>query len=197
MSATHGIDTPTRAQTRAQGSEPKALLATERWPTSSVVLHWLAGGSILGLAVVGFVMSDLPPESTARLLLSRIHTLGGAALMLLTVARLVVRWRGPRVAPLQLGELHRKGVGATHAMLYVVTFAIGLSGVVTGALSAWPSYLRGELAEAPALEALASRELHEALVLALLGLIALHVGGVVLQQLRGGRVLRRMLPLLK
>lgn len=197
MSATHGIEAATEDASRAQGKALEPALATQRWPFASVVVHWLAAASIVALAVVGFVMSDLPPESSARLLLSRMHTVGGAALMLLTVIRLVVRWRGPRIAPLPLGELHRRGVGVTHAMLYIVTFAIGLSGVVTGALSAWPSYLRGERAEAPALEALASRELHEALVVALLGLIALHVGGVVIQQLRGGRVLRRMLPLLE
>lgn len=51
-----------------------------------------------------------------------------------------------------------------------MTFAIGVSGFVTGAPSAWPDFLRGQLTEAPALEALASREV--------LGLLLLHVGGV-------------------
>ena len=84
----------------------------------------------------------------------------------------------------------------THALLYAVTFAIGASGFVTGARSEWPDYLRGQLAEAPALETLASREAHEVLVFALLGLVLLHVGGVMLQQVRKGGVLRRMVPFL-
>ena len=168
----------------------------ERWSNTSVALHWLAAALIVGLATAGFVMTDLPADSGGRLLISRMHTLGGATLMLLTVARLVVRRRGPAVTPLPVSELHRRGVGVIHALLYAVTFAIGASGFVTGALSAWPDYLRGQLNEAPALEALASRQAHEALVFALLGLVLLHVGGVMLQQVRKGGALRRMVPFL-
>ena len=170
----------------------------ERWSNASVALHWLAAALIVGLATAGFVMADLPSGSSGRLLLSRAHTLGGATLMLLTIARLLVRRRSPPIAPLPLSDLHRRGVGAIHALLYAVTFAIGLSGfVTTGATSAWPDYLRGALAEAPELESLASREAHEVLVFALLGLVALHVGGVVLQQVRRGGIARRMVPFLK
>ena len=166
----------------------------DRWSNASVALHWLSAMLIAGLAVAGFVMTDLAPASSARLLLARMHTLGGLTLMLLTIARLVVRRRGPAITPLPVSALHRRGVGVTHALLYAVIFAIGASGFITGALSAWPDYLQGTLREAPALATLASRELHEVLVFALLGLVGLHVGGVMLQQARKGGVLRRMLP---
>lgn len=169
---------------------------SERWSKTSVALHWLAATLIVGLATAGFVMTDLPPDSSVRLLISWMHTLGGATLMLLTLARLVVRRRGPAVRPLPVSELHRRGVGVIHALLYAVTFSIGASGVVTGARSTWPDYLRGQLSEAPALEALASRQAHEALVVTLLGLVLLHVGGVMLQQARTGGVLGRMVPFL-
>ena len=169
----------------------------ERWSNTSVALHWLAALLIIGMATAGFLMTDLAPDSSGRLLLSRMHTLGGATLMLLTVARIVARRRGPRVAPLPVPELHRRGIGVIHVLLYAVTFAIGASGFLTGARSAWPDYLLGQLTAAPALETLASRGVHEVLVFALLGLVVLHVGGVMLQQLRQGGVLRRMVPFLK
>ena len=169
----------------------------ERWSSASVALHWFAAALIVGLAAAGFVMTDLPADSSGRRLLSRLHTLGGATLMLLTVARLVVRRRGPAVRPLPVSELHRRGVGVVHGLLYLVTFAIGATGFATGARSAWSEYLRGQLAEAPALAALASREAHEVLVFALLGLVLLHVGGVMLQQVRRGGVLRWMVLFLK
>ncbi len=167
----------------------------DRWSGWSVMLHWLAAGLIVGLAA-GFLMTDLPADSSARLFVSRLHTLGGATLMLLTVARLVIRRRGPTVTPLPLSDLHRRGVGVIHALLYAVVFVIGASGVVTGARSAWPEHLQGKLAEAPALGSLVSREAHEALVFVLLGLVLLHVGGVLLQQARRGGVLGRMVPFL-
>lgn len=50
----------------------------ERWSNASVALHWLAAALIVGLATAGFVMTDLPADSSGRLLISRLHTLGGA-----------------------------------------------------------------------------------------------------------------------
>jgi cytochrome b561 len=166
----------------------------ERWSTSSMVLHWASVVLIVGLAAAGFVMTDLAPDSSLRLLLSRLHTVSGLTLMVLTVSRLAVRWRGTSPAPLPLAPLHRRGVSAVHALLYAAMFGLGASGFLTGVRSTWPGYLRGELAMAPALERLASRQVHGVLVFVLLGLIALHVGGVVVQELRGGGALRRMLP---
>lgn len=168
----------------------------ERWSTASVALHWLGAVLIMGLATAGFVMTDLAPGSGARLLFARMHTVSGATLMLLTVARLIVRWRSPAVAPLPLSAMHRRGVGAIHVLLYIAVFALGASGVATGAQSAWPDYLRGQLAEAPALEALVSRQAHGALALSLLVLVLLHVGGVMVAEIRKGGVLRRMVPFL-
>lgn len=169
----------------------------ERWSIPSVALHWLGALLIFGLAAAGFVMSELASDSSSRLLVSRMHTLGGVTLMLFTITRLLVRWRSAAVEPLPISELHRRGIGATHVLLYGLTFAIGLSGFMTGALSAWPDYLRGRLTHAPALEAVASREVHEVLVFALLVLVGLHVGGALLQQARTGGIARRMVPFLK
>lgn len=166
----------------------------DRWSKGSVALHWLGAALLVGLAAAGFVMTGLDAGSSGRLVLSRAHTLGGAALMVLTLARLVARRRGPRVAPLEVTPLHLRGVGVVHALLYGVTFALGLTGFVTGATSAWPDYLRGAVSAAPALGSLASRAAHEALVLALAGLVALHVGGVLVHQVRRGGALRRMVP---
>lgn len=165
-----------------------------RWPKAVVVIHWLSAATIVGLAAAGFTLSKLPDDSGARLLLSRLHTLGGFSLMGLTVARLFVRHRGPAPTAIPLPALHRRGVTAVHALLYAVVFGIGASGFATGAQSLWAQYLRGEVARAPSLEHMASREVHEALVFTLLGLVALHVGGVVIHQARAGGVLRRMLP---
>lgn len=167
-----------------------------RWSTTIVVLHWLTAAILVGMATAGFVMSDLPSDSSLRLLLSRSHTIFGLSLMAITVARLVVRWRGKSPAPLPLAPLHRHGVDLVHGLIYAVLFGLGASGVATALGSAWPGYVRGEQALAPDLEALASREVHEVLVFALIGLVVLHVGGVIVQQLRQGGALSRMIPFL-
>lgn len=163
-----------------------------RWATPVVLLHWGSALLIAGLATAGFVMSDLDADSGTRLLLSRLHSVFGVALMLGTVARLVIRTRSAKPEPLPLPALHRRGIAVTHGLLYATLFGLGASGALTGALSAWPQYLQGQLTAAPQLEQLASREVHEALVFALGVLIMLHVGGVLVQELRGGGALRRM-----
>ena len=166
----------------------------ERWSTPVVVIHWLSAALIVGLAAAGLVMSHMSPDASARLLLSRLHSVGGVALMALTVARLIARTRAGGPAPLPLDAAHRRLVGVVHALIYATLFGIGASGALTGARSEWPQYLRGELGRAPALEAMTSRAAHEALVFTLLGLVAIHVAGVVIHQARRGGALPRMLP---
>lgn len=169
----------------------------ERWSKPSVLLHWLAAAMLVAMAVVGFVMGDFARDSAARLFLSRAHALGGAAIMLVTVARLVVRLRGPAPAPLPLAPLHRRGVGVVHALMYVVTFAIGATGVVTALAGGWSGYLQGDVGTAPRMREVATKEPHEALVFVLGALVLAHVGGAVLQQFKHGGTLRRMVPFLK
>lgn len=166
----------------------------ERWAAAVVAIHWLSAATLAGLAVAGFAMSSAAEGSATRLLLSRLHTAGGVSLMILTAARVAARLRGPSPPALPLSARHRRGVEAVHALLYAAVFGLGASGLATGLQSDWPRYLRGELTHAPALDAMASRALHESLVFVLLGLVALHVGGVALHEGRAGGALRRMLP---
>ncbi|MCC6805819.1 MAG: cytochrome b/b6 domain-containing protein [Deltaproteobacteria bacterium] len=173
----------------------KVTREKETWSTPMMVLHGLTALIIVGLAAAGFVMTDLRGDSALRLLLSRSHTIFGATLMLLTVARLIVRFRSTKPAALPLPTLHRRGVAAVHALLYISIFALGASGFITGARSAWPDYLGGALASSPQLEQLWSRQAHEVLVFSLLTLVVLHVGGVLIQELRAGGTLKRMIPL--
>ena len=167
-----------------------------RWSTRSVVLHWASVALVAGLALAGFVMTDLAADSSLRLLLSRLHTAFGLTLMVLTVVRLVVRRRGKSPEPLPLPPLHRRGIAAIHGLLYGALVALGASGFLTGIASVWPSYLRGGQTVAPQLEHLASRQVHEALVFVLLTLVALHIGGVMVHEVRRGGALRRMVPFL-
>ncbi len=163
-----------------------------RWSTPVVLFHWGSALLIGGLATAGFVMSDLEADSGTRLLLSRLHSVFGIVLMLATLARIATRAKSPKPEPLPLPVLHRRGIALVHGLLYATLFGLGLSGALTGALSAWPAYLQGQLAAAPQLEQMASREVHEALVFTLGVLLMLHVGGVLLQEFRGGGALRRM-----
>lgn len=169
----------------------------DRWSRTAMAFHWIGAFLIFALGAMGFVMTDLPSDSSSRLFMARVHTAGGVLLMLLTLMRLLNRRRGPPVAALPLPELHRKGIAVTHALMYGTTFALGLSGFLTGATSLWPDYLFGDLTRTPVLSHLMTREAHELLVLTLMVLVAVHVAGVLLQEFQKRRVLRRMIPFMK
>ncbi|MBK8240671.1 MAG: cytochrome b/b6 domain-containing protein [Deltaproteobacteria bacterium] len=81
-----------------------------RWGKWSVVLHWASAALIVGLAAAGFVMTSDAPDSSLRLLLSRLHTAFGISLMVATVGRLLARLRTRKPEPLPMAPLHRRGV---------------------------------------------------------------------------------------
>jgi cytochrome b561 len=169
----------------------------DRWSKTIIALHWISAALLVGLVVVGFVMVDLPAEAPLRRVMGRMHSLGGLTLGILTLVRFLVRMMGKSPAPISLPALHRKGVSFVHGLLYVALFGMGASGVGTALGSSWPAYVSGDAASAPVLEALLSRQVHGALVFGLLLLVGAHVVGVLVQQLKQGGVLRRMLPFLR
>lgn len=166
----------------------------ERWSKATVILHWLAATLLVVNVLIGVSASGLAADASHRLVLSRLHAIGGAALMLLMVGRLVARRSSPTIAPLPVSPAHRKGIAAVHGALYAVTFAVGASGLLTAAKGAWLEYLRGSVRRAPELASSSWRGFHQALVFVLVGLVTAHVIGVIVEQLRRGRVLRRMAP---
>lgn len=169
----------------------------ERWSKTIITLHWVSAALLVGLVVVGFVMVDLPADAPLRRVMGRMHSLGGLTLGVLTLVRFLVRMTGKSPAPVPLPALHRRGVSLVHGLLYVALFGMGASGMGTALGSTWPAYVSGDAVSAPVLEALLSRQVHGALIFGLLLLVGAHVVGVLVQQVRQGGALRRMLPFLQ
>lgn len=169
----------------------------DRWSMPMVTLHWVGGAMVVGLLVMGSVVADLPDGDAARLWPGRLHSAGGMVLGGLMLVRLVLKLKGPRPEPLALPPLHRAGVDAVHGLLYAGVLAMVGSGMFLALSSGWSDFIQGSAATPPALAGLQARAAHELLKWPLLGLVAAHVGGVLLQQVRRGDSLRRMLPFLK
>lgn len=172
---------------------------SERWSRAVVGMHWLSAFLIVALFAAGLAMVGLEPTDPLRRNLGRVHTVAGNLLGLSTLARLAVRRRTAGPAPLDAPALHRKGIGAVHALLYVLSFGVVLTGLVTilRVRDGWHGYLLGELPKPPAFDMFASRELHEVLAFGLVFLVGAHVVGVAVQEVRKGGALRRMLPFLR
>lgn len=165
----------------------------ERHPTTTIAIHWASAGLIFAMLLAGLVMTHLPPESAARLWITRCHLAGGLAVGGLLLARVFTLFGAERIPPLPLSPLHRFGAVTTRVLLYVVLAGLLLSGFSTlsmgGPLGDW---LTGEEALAPSLDAVPARHFHTWFSRGYLALLVLHVAGVLYEQARRGDVLQRM-----
>lgn len=165
----------------------------ERWSKTIAALHWLSAALLVGLVIAGLTMVRLPADEPMRRIIGRVHSLSGVTLGLLTLVRLVVRLRTKGPAPIPLAPLHRRGVAVIQALLYGALFGMAVTGVATAARSNWHAYIEGTDLS-PVFDGLASRQVHGTLVFGLIALAGAHVIGVLVQQVRKGETLRRMLP---
>jgi len=101
---------------------------TTHYTTTAKALHWSIAVLILGLLGLGFYMTGLP-LSPRKLQLYSWHKWAGVSVFLLAVVRLA--WRAthrPPALPQHMGPLERLAAHAGHHLLYVLMFAIPLSG---------------------------------------------------------------------
>ena len=101
---------------------------TTHYTATAKALHWSIAVLILGLLGLGFYMTGLP-LSPRKLQLYSWHKWAGVSVFLLAVVRLA--WRAthrPPALPQHMGQLERLAAHAGHHLLYVLMFAIPLSG---------------------------------------------------------------------
>ncbi len=164
-------------------------------PRPLIILHWAMAGLIVALLAVGFLMTGADPESATRLWLSRAHVALGVVTGVSLIARVIVRRRSAPIEPLPMSGARRALMRGVHGGIYVALFALLASGMATSLLGDWASYVvSGTTTRAPDLHAIAPRGGHELFAFGLMGLVGVHVVGVLLHQIRLGGSLRRMLP---
>lgn len=175
------------------------LLAYTR---TAITLHWLMALLVFVTFPVGLVMSEMALSPNKLRLLSY-HKWLGVTIFILVMVRLV--WRAShKPAPLLATMPHwqRVAANAVHVLLYVLLFAIPLSGWLMSSAKGFQTVYLGLLPLPDLLskdkvlgDALAA--LHEVLNITLLVLVVAHVAAAVKHQLvdRDG-TLARMLPFL-
>lgn len=174
----------------------------ERWGSVIKALHWLMLLLVVGLATVGWYMKGLP-NSPDKIEVYALHKSFGLTLLALAVLRLswrtfIDRERPP--LPPGMPTWQRFGAHASHVALYVLLFAIPLSGWLFNSAANFPLRWFG-LFSVPslsgpdaALKAFAGAA-HWALFWALCAVLAAHVGAALWHHfVRRDEVLRRMWP---
>ncbi len=185
----------------ANGQGP-ARAAEPAYTRTAIALHWIAALLIVCNLALGISMINVP-LSPLKLRLFLWHKGIGITVFLTASARLLWRAMHPAPAAVPMPVWQRRAVAATHATLYVLMFAIPLSGwiyssatgvsVVYLGIAPLPDLVPKDKALAAVLQAV-----HGTLNFALLLLVCVHAGAALRHQFaHHDGVLPRMLPFLR
>lgn len=120
-------------------------LASPHYTRTAVGLHWLVAGLIFSALFMGWTMTAMP-VSPQKLKVYNWHKWVGVTVLALAVLRLL--WRlGHRPPPLpaSIPAWQRNAAHAGHALLYLLMFAMPLTGWIYSNLTGYPVVYLGKI----------------------------------------------------
>ena len=167
----------------------------------TILLHWVIALLILAAFGLGFVMTDIPGITPTKLKYFSWHKWVGITVLFLAAIRLI--WRLKHPAPPYQHLMPRWQLlisGLAHGALYILMFAVPLSGYFYSLAAGVPVVYLGVLPLPVLIDAdpvlkPVLKELHLTLTYLLLTLISLHVLAVIKHQfIDKDNIIKRMLP---
>lgn len=173
----------------------------QRYTRPAILFHWLIAVLIIGSFSLGLVMTDIPGLTPTKLKYYSWHKWAGVTILALAMLRLL--WRLAHSAPAYPASMPRWEQSAAHhlhSLLYVLMFAVPLSGYFY-TLSAGVPVVYFGMIELPVLIAPnpelkpVLKALHFWLNMGLAGAVGLHIAAALKHVFidRDG-VIKRMLP---
>ncbi len=176
----------------------------QRFGSMAMLLHWVLAFAILGAFGFGLFLDEMP-LSPAKFKFISWHKWVGVCILFASLFRLI--WRLSHQPPALPDAIKRAmptwqqlAHHATHGLMYLMFFAVPLAGWAYSSAKGYPVVLFGllplpDLVSKNAELADVLKEAHEVGAFTLIGLVVLHVLGVVKHQFidRDG-LLKRMLP---
>lgn len=173
------------------------------WTRTTIALHWLIALLMFGAFGLGWVMTDIPGLTPTKLRYYSWHKWLGVTVFALVVLR--VLWRATHRAPglpPAMAAWQRAAAHVTHALLYLLMFAVPLSGYLFSSAANVPVVYLGLvqlpmlIGPDPVLKTIL-REVHVALNYTLAALVLVHVVAACKHQwLDRDGLLSRMIPFL-
>jgi cytochrome b561 len=180
------------------------MSASTQYTRTAIGLHWVVALLIFAAFGLGWFMTDIPGFTMAKLKYYNWHKWLGVTVFLLAVIRLL--WRFFHMPPPlanSIAKWQQLAASVVHWALYILIFAIPLSGYFYSLASGFPIVYLG-LVPLPVLIqpnadlAHTLKEVHELLNYSLVLLLLAHVGAALKHHVidKDG-TLARMLPFLK
>lgn len=164
------------------------------------VFHWLMALMIIGMFIVGFVMSSMP-SSSMKFALYGMHKATGFVLFILVVLRLSWRFINPVPRlPTSLHSVHYKLAKLSPLALYIMIFLMTLSGYIMSNAAGYPISVYGLftvpniIPKSPNLSKIAST-IHVYSAFLFIAILTLHVSAALYHHfILKTNILLRMLP---
>jgi cytochrome b561 len=155
----------------------------ERYTRTAIALHWLMALMIFSAFPLGVYMHDLPLSPT-KLQLFSYHKWLGITILIAAAARLAWRVTHPAPAMLAMPRWQQVAAHGTHHLLYLLLFAIPLSGWLMSSAKGFQTVWFGVL---PLPDLVGKnkelgdllKEVHEMLNFGLLLLVGAHIAGAL------------------
>lgn len=171
-----------------------------RYGLIAITLHWLMAVLIIGLIILGLYMVRLP-ISLQKLKFFGWHKEFGVLVLMLVVVRICWRFRNTvPLLPAHIAALQKMAARAVHLLLYILMFAMPLTGWMTSSAAGLPVSFFG-LFVLPDLVApdenlrILLSSVHEWLGYALIAVICMHAGAALQHHFYyKDDILRRMFP---
>jgi cytochrome b561 len=172
----------------------------DRWGPVSQLLHWTIVVLILVMAYLGLTMTDLP-NGPGKIRLYNLHKSIGLTILALVALRVLWRaWAGSPVVLQTIPRWQHRIAELTHIALYVLLFAIPISGWWLNSTAGFPLRWFG-LFRLPSIAARnhdvheIAEDVHEILFWALVVLALMHAAAAFYHHLfQRDATLARMLP---
>jgi cytochrome b561 len=177
---------------------------TLRYTRTAIALHWLLAVMVITSFSLGLTMVEMPGITPTKLKLFNWHKWLGVTIFGLAVLRLLWRLFHPAPPlPATMPNWQRRVASATHWLLYLLIFAIPLSGYFYSLASGFPVVYLGVLPlpvliePDPQLKSLL-KDTHYVLNTILSVLVLTHIGAALKHHfINRDDVLTRMLPRFK
>lgn len=157
------------------------MTLVSRYHPLLVVLHWiLAMLVIAALALGALVMAKIPNSDPMKVEALRSHMFGGTLILVLMLARLVLRLRTEHPAAASAGHpLLDRIAWVSHRLLYVAAIGMPVSGLILALQSRLPWILFGGGKLPADFWIYSFRTVHYVFSRLLMVLIALHIAGAL------------------
>ena len=173
----------------------------QRYSRTAILLHWLIAALIVGAFTLGLIMTEIHGFSPTKLKYYSWHKWAGVTVLALAALRLLWRlFNAPPAYPPSMPAFQQRAAHALHLALYLLMFAVPISGYFYTLAAGVPVVYLGVLPlpvlidADPALKPVL-QGVHYWLTMSMAALVAVHVAAALKHAIidRDG-VLRRMLP---